>query len=563
MLGMLLACGVHALAYAEDGGYGWSGFRNNQAEGAFTYTATPTGPVQLAWAHDFVGSGMWVYLDDPIAVDGSIYIASVDSLYAIDPQTGETRGSCSLGSSIGFGSRLSSADGIVVVPLDGGAIAGVEISSMSMIWKLDAMGNGQQSLGTPTIVDGRIYYGTTDGSSSHGVLRCIDIHSGDVIWSYENSGSAYYWCGGILTHGAFVIADNAGVVRAHNPATGEVLQTLELGASVFSTTVGTDNELFVVTRDNGTVHKIAVGDGCALAEVGSAQFAARSASTPTLFEGRLAIGGSTESYGGLLAIIDADTLNVEHSITTLADGSALPADVKSAPLVSVQDGGAYVYFTCNKPPGGLFRYHVGEDSAEALFLPEGEYANYCDASVICDTSGVLYYRNDSGHLFKFVSGGGGGSNPGGGGDSDGGFDSDASDGSSGGGRTSGVAGGTTRITGTTANASSSSTRSSSSSTRSKSSSSSSSSSSSAAAETVDEETAGTPQSTPWLAWVGIAVGVAGLVTLAVLAIHKRRVSLRKSKPKEHSESSEDDNSNKEPDEPASDTNTDAANQDQP
>ena len=532
MLSVLLISASPTSAQAADAGYGWSAFLNNQAEGAVTYTATPTGQVKTAWTHDFVGSGMWVYLDDPIAVDGHIYIASVDTLYAIDPQTGETTGSCSLGSSIGFGSRLSSADGVVIVPLDDGAIAGVEIDSMNMIWKLDALGESQQSLGTPRIADGRVYYGTTNGSSSYGILRCIDIRSGDVIWTYENNGSAYYWCGGIIAHDAFIIADNAGAIRAHNLSTGEVLQTLELGAAVFSTTVGTADELFIVTRDNGALHKISVSADCALAETGSTQFAARSASTPALFEGKLAVGGNTESYGGLVAIINADTLNVEHSITTLSDGTAIPAEVKSSPLVSVQDGGVYAYFCCNKQPGGMYRYHVGDADAEALYLPEGEFANYCDASVICDTSGSLYYRNDSGHLFKLVSGSSSGGGDDSGGGSDGGGDSGGESGanSSSGGKSSGVAGGTTRTYSTTRSSTSSSTRSSSSSTRSSGSSSSSKSNMSLMTDEASAESADAasdaPQSTPWLAWAGIAVGVAGLATLAVLFIRNRRKALQ-------------------------------------
>ena len=99
---------------------------------------------------------------------------------------------------------------------------------------------------------------------------------------------------------------------------------------------------------------------------------------------------------------------MEVQLVTRADGAALPTGgIKGAPLVSVQDGDTYVYFTYNSAAGnypdytsggGVYVYRVGDAEASLLFDATGEYANYCDSPVIADEQGNLYYINDSGHL---------------------------------------------------------------------------------------------------------------------------------------------------------------------
>lgn len=95
-----------------------------------------------------------------------------------------------------------------------------------------------------------------------------------------------------------------------------------------------------------------------------------------------------------------------------ADGKALPAGlngIAATPLVSVQGGKTYVYFTVNSADskdyvnysagGGVYRYTLGDAEATQIYDAAGHY-QYCDSPVIADASGSLYYINDSGTLFK-------------------------------------------------------------------------------------------------------------------------------------------------------------------
>ncbi len=58
------------------------------------------------------------------------------------------------------------------------------------------------------------------------------------------------------------------------------------------------------------------------------------------------------------------------------------AEVKASPIASVQAGGVYVYFTCNKTPGALYCFNQSTGEAVEIYTPSGSNANYCTASVI-------------------------------------------------------------------------------------------------------------------------------------------------------------------------------------
>ena len=124
---------------------------------------------------------------------------------------------------------------------------------------------------------------------------------------------------------------------------------------------------------------------------------------------------SLTSHYGQLAIIDADTLTVDYSIykadgnfireDSSASGFTGSGDVKSQPVVSIQDGHTYVYFTSNNNPGGIYRYRIGDEEAELLYRPSAENQQYCMSSISVGSDGSLYYANDSGKLFAIKGNG--------------------------------------------------------------------------------------------------------------------------------------------------------------
>ena len=415
----------------------WPGY----ASGSNTEAATPTGEVKESWVSSIKDSADWATnVSDPIYVGSYVYIAAGAKLLQIDPATGKTVREGALAAPIDSIARMVYADGVVVVPLSGGRLQALTADALTTVWvtaKLPAneQGGEQQSLSTLIVKDGCVYFGTAaaDWSASYGgYLVCVDIKTGSVKWKTENADAGYYWAGAAAIGSLLVMGDDTGFVYAVDSQQGtRVGEGLDLGARVRSTVVADPDgsTVYVVTVD-GVLHKVRVGTDGELSEAGKVQFASASTGTPTLAGGRLYVGGQLvqgssggQARCGVLAVIDAKTLQVEHSITS-ADGTALEgSNVMSAPVVSTQGGATYVYFTANSLPGGVYRYRVGDATASRIYTPSEDKQNYCMGSITVGPDGSLYYVNDSGALFA-IAGVGDDTNPGGDGSGDGGSKGD-------------------------------------------------------------------------------------------------------------------------------------------
>lgn len=400
---------VHPDAWDErpsDWEAAWEGF----APGALAGVATPTEGGELAWAvatGATPGSASAVYQSDPVIAGGRVFLAVGDTLRAYDSATGAELARATLATSIDSACRLVFADGLIVVPLHGGRLQVLTADTLTTVSLTSELAAGAQALSSVTVRDGYAYFGTTDGAGGAGALFCVNLRTGAVAWSTAGSGDAgYYWTGAVRAGDRVVAVDGAGTVRSLDAATGADEQTLALGASARSALVADPSDsstLYAVTQD-GTLHRISVAADGSLALAGSVRFAASSTSTPTIADGRAYVGGATEGYTGVLAVIDLVTMTVEHEVTGFANEASLPGDVKAAPTVAVQGDATYVYFTCNAATGAVCRYRLGDDAAVLVYMPTGAYADWCMASVAVDAEGALYYVNDSGHLFRIDAG---------------------------------------------------------------------------------------------------------------------------------------------------------------
>ena len=268
-----------------------------------------------------------------------------------------------------------------------------------------------------------MYVGTGEyvGASAfnNGYLTCINILTGAIAWQHRNADEGYYWNGAVVAGDYAVMSTSAGTVEVLNRSTGAVASTLALGASVNSACVMSSDgsTIYVVSRD-GKLHVLSLGANGSLSEASIVDLGLTgSACTPVVADNVMYVGGESGS-GAVLAMVDLSTLSVKTIGN--ADGKAIPCGnpgmggIKAAPLVSVQNGATYVYFTVNYGVlddngnciggGGVYRYKVGESEAQLVYDAAG-HNNYCDSPVIADAAGNLYYINDSGTLFKLAGGG--------------------------------------------------------------------------------------------------------------------------------------------------------------
>lgn len=427
----------------------WPGF----ASGSNTTAPTPTDEVKESWVTQIKESADWATnVSDPIYVGDYVYIAAGSKLLQLNAKTGETEREGTLVAPINSIARMVYVDGRIIVPLSGGRLQALTADRLVTLWMTPALSataqGDQQSLSTLTLGDGCVYFGTAvaDWSVTYGgSLVCVDIQTGKVLWFQENSEKGYYWSGAALAGSYVVVGDDAGAVIARDAKTGAEVSRVDVGASVRSTVVTSDGgkTLFVVSMD-GVLHRLSLSDAGILSETGKVKFAKTSTSTPTISGGKLFVGGQSETYiqvskwvkayYGVLAVIDVESLSVSevstidgHAFVGDTNGQATSAEVKSAPVVSVQNGETYVYFTANCNPGGVYCYRLGDTDASLIYTPDADHQNYCMASITVGPDGTLYYVNDSGALFAIGSAATEGGDQGGDGNTGGGSDTGDTD----------------------------------------------------------------------------------------------------------------------------------------
>lgn len=415
----------------------WNGFANG-GSGSSTDALTPTTKTDTpSWALNLLTeeqqkAGASASASDPIVANGKVYLVTGASVWGgktwnavlneIDPETGSVLRSLELGSSMDTTCRPVIAQGIILIPLSGGYLQAVSAKTFETLWYSDAF--TKQNLSSLTVDGDYVYINTLDYWSGNGndvqngTVRRINIHTGAIAGSASVADGGYYWSGGLMVNGYYVVGGDYGQVRVYSADLSKLVGSIKLsGGNIRSALTVHDGYIYAVTRDDGTLHKLTIGSDGSITEAAKVQFAAYSTSTP-VFSGKYAfIGGTTVNNWkakakakakakGLLSIIDLSDMSVKQ--ITKADGEGLGFESKGTPLVSTHDGETYVYFTLNGAKGnwpnyttggGVYMYKLGDAEATEVFVPGSGYANYCMASVVCDQFGNLYYTNDSGHLF--------------------------------------------------------------------------------------------------------------------------------------------------------------------
>ena len=405
----------------------WNGFANG-GSGSATDALTPTTKTDMpSWALNLLTeeqqkAGASASASDPIVANGKVYLVTGASVWngktwnavlnEVDPETGSVVRSLELGSSMDSTCRPVIAQGIILIPLSGGYLQAVSAKTFETLWYSDAFTN--QNLSSLTVDGDYVYINTLDYCSDNdvqnGTVRRINIHTGAIAGSASVADGGYYWSGGLMVNGYYVVGGDFGQVRVYSADLSKLVGSIKLsGGNIRSALVLHDGYVYAVTRDDGTLHKLIIGSDGSITEDSAVQFAAYSTSTP-VFSGKYAyICGATANNWkakGLLSIIDLSDMSVKQ--IAKADGEELGFESKSTPLVSTRNGETYVYFTLNGAKGnwpnytsggGVYMYRLGDAEATEVFVPGSGYANYCMASVMCDEFGNLYYTNDSGHLF--------------------------------------------------------------------------------------------------------------------------------------------------------------------
>lgn len=405
---------------------GWKADWSGNSNAVVKNVSTPTGTLASSWTFDWRAYSGATYpnASEPIVVNGNVYLAVNKRLLKIDAESGKVLAESNLQTAIGYTTRPIYTKGLVIVPLDGGAVQALTADTLTTVWVTDSVSKSAQSNSQLTVDGNYLYVGTVDvdyGTSTYnnGHLTRINILTGAVSWQHVNADEGYYWTSATVGDGYILVPTSAGTVEMLSKSTGDVLGSVSVGAIVNSSCVLSKDgkHAYVISRD-GKLHVLALSDANARASSRISEERVIDlgltgcACMPTLYGNKLIVGGEV-SGGSALAIVDLDN-DFATTLVSSADGSVLPAGgIKGAPLVSVQADDTYVYFTVNygatsdyvnyTSGGGVYRYKMGDAQATGAFSAAG-HNNYCDSPIACDAKGNLYYINDSGTLFKLSGG---------------------------------------------------------------------------------------------------------------------------------------------------------------
>lgn len=391
--------------------------KNEGNTSAATSAPTSSNNAALSWKKAY-GNGNY---SEILTLGDSIYFASsllnanwtpkTAVLHRLNARTGEETASLQLFSAIDSTCRPVYTDGVIVVPLANGRLQGISATEMKTLWVSNAIAAGDMNMSTVTAANGMVFTGTTSNwNATKGTFFGINAITGDCVWANKSEDAGYYWAGACKVGNVLVYGDNAGWLKAVDPATGKVVSQLKLSSAIRSTVVSNEaGTTAYMTTNDGTLHVLSVAIDGSLSEqnVVFDSTKALCTSTPTLFEGNLYVGGGVYGSKGYFSVIDASTLQVKSTIE-------VPYYVQSTPLVAkAVDGKTYAYFTCNgaetdenKIPtngGGAWVYCLETNTATKLFGATGDMANWCTKSIVMGADGTLYWTNDSGTLFALAN----------------------------------------------------------------------------------------------------------------------------------------------------------------
>lgn len=400
----------------------WAGYGNSGNGSTVTDAKTPAQAAGLKWAFDWKAESGQQYANcsEPVIANGFVYIATENELIKIDSSTGKKVASAPLASKVSYTSRPIYTNGLIIVPLNGGAVQAITADKLICKWLTPGLTDLTQSSCT-VVSDGEcVYVGTVDisydenynATYGNGSFARIKIATGEVSWQNIDPAEGYYWTGAALTDKYAIVPTSAGTLKCIDKTTGDVVSTMKLGALANADCVAdpSNGSTFYQMTHDGKLHVISLSAKGILSEQKTVDLGlTNNMSAPAVAGENLIVGGQMAT-GSALALYNLKT--GKTTMVTAADGKELPAGfngIAATPLVSVQGGKTYVYFTVNSADskdyvnysagGGVYRYTLGDAEATQIYDAAGHY-QHCDSPVIADASGNLYYINDSGTLFK-------------------------------------------------------------------------------------------------------------------------------------------------------------------
>ncbi|MEG1657118.1 MAG: DUF4430 domain-containing protein, partial [Christensenellaceae bacterium] len=397
----------------------WPSFRNSLNNMGIVSAKTPrtASNSELKWATK-MATGYSNPVSSPIIVGDKLYVMVGSAIKKVDKATGVVEATTGTAvASGGFTVQLAYGEGMIFAPIGNGRIQAFDANTLQSLWVSEQLGG--QTLTPITYADGYVYTGfSSNGTSAAYVCLAVTdeepANTNEVkypTWVKKAPAAAsqgYYWSGACVIGNAVVFGVDSGLLTSYSTTQNKEIDTFQVEGDIRSS-IAKDKDRIYFTTKTGKVFSIQMNaDGTfndASVKSGQAVGVSESTSTPVVYNGRIYVGGSGASFKeGTVAVMNATDMSTIYSAKT---GGKVQSSALFSTAYNAETGKVYAYFTYNNKPGGItvFEDSVGQTTAQMseLFVPEGDKVQFCICSLIADSDGTIYYKNDSGYLMAVGS----------------------------------------------------------------------------------------------------------------------------------------------------------------
>ena len=441
----------------------WPNFRNGSNHLGITNAPTPytSEDSELLWAAKY-GTGWAAAPGSPILVDGGLITYTGSTIKRLDVNTGKVLAEGTMAGTSSFSINPATyADGMIFVGLSGGKIQAFNAKTLESLWVYTDPLGGQPNT-SPTYHDGYIYVGFWNGESKPGNFVAISVTDEDpaktdeaklASWSYACVGG-FYWAGAYVTDNLCIVGTDDGSGEGDYINTSALLVFDRLTGKLLDSHYGCkgdirsnvshdpDSDRVFFTSKGGYIYNAAIDwetgkitDFKSLALKDAEGYtseekpgAIMSTCTPSVYNGRIYLGVSgnkgqfSQNGGHCIEVIDLD---VESGEMSYAYSYGIVGYPQTSAMVSTAyvdkdfdgdgagDGYVFIYLPYNYTPGGISvlmdrpgqtEPKTATDSGYSeIFTPASPLAQYCICSTIADSTGTIYYKNDSCYMMAITS----------------------------------------------------------------------------------------------------------------------------------------------------------------
>lgn len=423
----------------------WSDFRGGHNNNAVTDAPIPVAADDstLYWANQ-IGEGFDSNaVGSPIIVDGDIITYAGNTIYRVDPISGEILATGEMDHKSSFAiTPPVYYEGMIFVALSNGTVQAFNAATLESLWVYtDALGGQPNS--PLTVKNGYLYTGFWNQETQTANFICISVTDEDPAqekeakcetWYYSQKGG-FYWAGAYVSDDFVIVGTDDGKA-GYSSQTSQLLLLEPLTGKLLDAWTGLDGDIrctVVYDEVTNAYYFTSKGGAFYCVQVENLKFVNKwsveltngkggtpmSTCSPSVYNGRAYIGvagvGQFSAYSGHnITVIDLASRKIAYQVDT--HGYPQTSGLLTT-AYEEESGYIYIYFFDNMTPGKLrvIRDKAGQTApdytttegshttAYALFTPTGDQAEYAICSPIVDEYGTVYFKNDSAHLMAFGS----------------------------------------------------------------------------------------------------------------------------------------------------------------